>query len=97
MNRNPLLLCGISFVLLLLSIYLYTRSEQYSIQYLAEHPNALENQAFRATPVECTSLCKKYNKNKNDQIECMDYCNLNSGFIPTLNMIPNGEILLSYL
>ena len=97
MNRNTILLCSISLLLLIAVLYIYTRDEHYSIQYLVKHTSALENQSFGSTPYECTQLCKQINGDEKDRIRCMDYCNLNSGFIPTLNMIPNGETLLYYL
>lgn len=97
MNQHTILL-GISILVLIVSVYMTYRDEKYATtQYLVEYPNALENQSFGATPLECTKLCKEINKDKRDQINCMDYCNLNSGFIPTLNMIPDGDTLLHYL
>lgn len=91
------LICSV--LILICSVYIMLNSgseENYSFdetQYIVKYPNALENQPFKATPYECTKLCSQYNTGVEDRVRCMDECNLNSGFIPTLNMIPNGDTL----
>ncbi len=88
---------GCSILLLLCAIYVaYKGGEYYSYdetQYIVKYPNALENQPFKATAFECTKLCGEYNDTLENRVRCMDECNINSRFIPTLNMIPNGDTL----